>query len=124
MVALEVLPDVTSIKTRFPEFESVDAAAIGFAIEEASRFVDDSWPEGDRLTAVTYLVGHYLAIAGASAGVDGREVVSETIGPISVTYAGVAAAASQGVSNIGSSAYGKKYAAMARRWFGGPISIS
>jgi Protein of unknown function (DUF4054) len=123
MSDLTTLPDATSIKTRFPEFESTADSVVMFAIEEAARNVDDSWPEGDRLAAVSILAAHYLAVGGASAGVDGREVVSESIGPISVTYAQVSAATASGGSQFGSTSYGKSYQSMVRRNWGGPISI-
>src|SRR5262245_44796930 len=92
MSDLTILPDVTSIKTRFPEFTTTPDTVIGFAIEAAANNVDDTWIESDRIAAVSLLAAHYLAVGGASAGVDGRDVISETIGPISVTYAQVAAA--------------------------------
>lgn len=120
-----LLPDATSIKTRFPEFTGIADAVIMFAIEEAARRVDDTWEDSDRIAAVSWLSTHYLALAGASAGVDGREVVSETIGPISVTYAQVASAAASG-SNSGSyatTAYGKAFQSLMRGNFCGPVTI-
>jgi Protein of unknown function (DUF4054) len=119
-----VLPDVTSIKTRYPEFETVPDALVAFAIEEAARMVDETWLERDRIPALSAAAAHYMAVAGASAGVDGREVVSETIGPISVTYAGIAAAAAASPSSFVSSAYGKTFSALLRRNHGGPITVS
>jgi len=125
MSALTTLPDATSIKTRFPEFETVADASIVFAIAEAARDVDQSWAEGDQIAAVSLLTAHYLAVAGASAGVDGRAVVSETIGPISVTYAQVAAAAAAGkaTSQLETTSYGKRYQSLLRKNRGGPITI-
>src|SRR5262245_8938607 len=123
MSDLTILPDVTSIKTRFPEFTTTPDTVIGFAIEAAANNVDDTWPESDQIAAVSYLAAHYLAVGGASAGVDGRDVISESIGPISVTYAQVASVSATGGSQLGSTAYGKAYQTMLRRNFGGPISI-
>lgn len=123
MAALEILPDANSIRTRFPEFAEVDGAAIGFAIEEAARSVDDTWVEADRLLAVSMLTAHILSVASASSGTDGRDVVSETIGPISVTYAQVAAASVTAKSNTQTTSYGKRYGQLLKRNFGGIIVI-
>jgi len=123
MAALDVLPDATSIKTRFPEFETVADSAVGFAITEAARNVDQSWVEADQIRAVSLLTAHYLAVGGASAGVDGRAVVSETIGPISVTYAQVQAAAGKASSQLETTAYGRLYQSLLRKNRGGPVPV-
>lgn len=124
MAALAILPDPISIKTIYPEFTSTADSAIAFAIEQAAMWVDDTWMERDRIPAIVALSAHFMAVAGASAGVDGREVVSETIGPISVTYAQIAAAAaSPQASNYGGTAYGKNYRSLLRRNHGHPMTI-
>lgn len=124
MTALLVMPDPVSMKTRYPELTTVADASLAFAIEEAALFVDDTWMERDRIPAISALAAHFMAVAGASAGVDGREVTSETIGPISVTYAQVAAAAaSPAGSNYAGTAYGKQYKVLLRRNHGHPITI-
>jgi hypothetical protein len=115
-------PDANSIKLRFPEFATTDDPVVEFAIEEALSQVDDTWIEGDRVLAVSLYVAHLLAIASASAGVDGRDVVSESIGPISVTYASVVGATASG-SDLGGTSYGKRYKSLARRNFPGPVVI-
>jgi Protein of unknown function (DUF4054) len=124
MAGLTLLPDATSMKTRFPEFSGTADAVIMFAVEEAASNIDDTWPEADQIAAVAYLAAHYLAIGGASAGVDGREVISESIGPISVTYAQASSgAAGSGGTQLDATAYGKSFLSLVRRNFGGPRSL-
>ena len=128
MAALTILPDAVAMKTRFSEFAATDDAAIQFAIEEAARSVDDTWIEGDRILAVMLLAAHHIASIAATSGADGREVTSETIGPISVTYAQITSSPSQpGSGSSGSdkesTSYGKRYLALLRKNFGGPISF-
>lgn len=123
MGALEILPDATSIKTRFPEFTATANAVIAFAIEEAARSVDDSWADGDQLTAVSLLTAHMLSVAASSAGTNGRDVVSETIGPISVTYAQMAQATEKSSSNLEATAYGKRFKRLLRSNRGGPRTV-
>jgi len=99
-------------------------SAVAFAVAEAAGSVDKTWRHGDQILAVSLLAAHYLAVGGASAGVDGRDVLAETIGPISVTYAQVAAATKSGASQLESTAYGKRYLSLLRRNRGGPIAVS
>lgn len=115
-------PDANSIKMRFPEFATTEDPVVEFAIEEALRVVDDTWIEGDRVLACSLYVAHLLAIASASAGVDGRDVVSESIGPISVTYASVGAASVSG-SDLSNTSYGKRYKSLLRKNFPGPVVV-
>ena len=76
-----------NIKLRFSEFENIDDAKIEFAIEEASRCIDDSWLAKDKNLAWAYLSAHYLMVSiSRSVSGTGQKVISERIGEISVTY--------------------------------------
>lgn len=125
MAELTVFPDATSLKTRFPEFAGTEDAAIAFAVEQALREVDDTWAPKDRMLAITMLAAHYLAVASYSAGVDGRDVMSESIGPISVTYANLAAVRTSIVTSpFQATSYGKQFLALLSRNFRGPVVIA
>ena len=120
------LPDVNSMRTRFPEFSSVSESTIGFAIEEAAKSVDETWLEQDQITAISLLAAHLISEAAATSGTDGRIVQSESIGPISVSYAQPlirGAASGLSLSSLNSTTYGKRFASMLRKNFPPVIQI-
>ena len=101
---------VQSFKFKFPEFASQDDASIEFAIEEASRNIDDTWLSKDKNLAWLYMAGHYLSIAiMRSTVVDNQRVQSERIGEISVTYASVPTPSLKDSSDLELSPYGMHY---------------
>lgn len=100
----------TSMKLKFPEFAGQDDASIEFALEEASRNVDDTWLEKDRTLALMYMAAHYLSVAINNASVvNNQQVISERIGEISVTYAQTPAPSLKDSSNLQMSPYGMRY---------------
>ena len=72
-------PDAAAIKARFPEFDDVLDARIDFVIEEAMRFVDETWFEADYAPALRFLTAHMLVQEGALAASGGP---SATVGPL------------------------------------------
>lgn len=105
-----------NIKMRFPEFSDTPDAQVEFAIEEASRAIDDTWLEGDRLTAWMYLAAHYLmvSIQRAASGT-GQEISSERFADFSITYRQSTSADKPGdLDDFESTAYGKRYAKLAQ----------
>lgn len=68
---------------RFPTFEGQDDL-IEFLIPEAQRLVQDSWNAADQITGQMYLVAHMVVMEGQA---DSLPVVSESLGPISTSYA-------------------------------------
>jgi len=100
---------VTSMKLKFPEFQTVDDATVGFALEEALLFLG-SWMNGARDIAHMYLAAHLLAVSKASADSDGREITHETIGRISTTYksSGVGAGSAT-IGDLLTTQYGNRY---------------
>lgn len=75
-----------ALKLKFPEFVSLDDIAVGFALEEAYLIVNQSTTVKARDICALYLAAHFLAVTSSTADSDGREVTSETIGRISVSY--------------------------------------
>lgn len=100
-----------AMKLKFQEFQSLDDVVVGFALEEAYIIIDSS--NGQlrvRDLCAMYLAAHFLAVSSATAGSDGREVISETIGRISVTYKGGSASKDGPFpGDINTTAYGARY---------------
>jgi len=73
---------------KFPEFADQEDQTIEFAIEEATRNVDDTWLPKDQTLAIMYYAAHILeiVISRAESGT-GQLIRSETIGRMSITYA-------------------------------------
>lgn len=99
-----------ALKLKFPEFQTVDDIACGFALEEAYLIVNQSTTVKARDICALYLAAHFLAVSSSTADSDGREVTSETIGRISVSYK----ATSNGpdapmVGDLQTTSYGGRY---------------
>jgi hypothetical protein len=105
----------TAIKNKFHEFSDVPDTHIEFAIEEASRNVDDTWLEGDRILGVMYLAAHYLKVAiSRSASDTGQQVQSERIGEISVTYHPIQQPTMASQSDLTTTPYGTRWLELAK----------
>jgi hypothetical protein len=57
-------PDQDAFLTRFPEFADYDGDIVDAALEEAARWVDDSWLDGDFQIAIMLLAAHILFVGG------------------------------------------------------------
>jgi Protein of unknown function (DUF4054) len=80
-------PTVEQFVAKFPEFTGRDAA-ITVALAEAGRSVDNTWTAGDYPTAIMYLAAHVMTVGDSmGAGGGAGEIASESLGPISVSYA-------------------------------------
>jgi hypothetical protein len=81
---------------RYPEFEdSVEPDRFDTLLPVAEREVNDTWIDQDRVPALLALIAHWLSVEGALTGSSGLSggtvagpIVSETVGPLSVTYKG------------------------------------
>jgi hypothetical protein len=99
-----------NMKLRFPEFATTPDAQIEFAIEEASRSIDTSWIEKDRLTAWMYLAAHYLmALKQAGVSGTGQEIASERFADFSVTYRQQGTEKSGDLDDFSSTLYGRRF---------------
>jgi hypothetical protein len=108
-MTITTVPSAMTLKLRFPEFEDVDSNIIEFALEEAS-LVLGTWSGAARNLCQMYLAAHLVAVTAATADANGREVISESIGRLSTSYArGVSA---EGVGELNSTMYGKRYQAL------------
>lgn len=116
-------PDITTFKTRFPEFASVPDATLTAVIDEAVAEVGESWTLPDRYTAQFYLAAHLLASQGYGAGsASGSAMVGtmkrRKVGDVEVEFAGaVGTSSGAGISDYKSTPYGVQYLRLKRRNF-------
>lgn len=118
-----VAPTAAEIKTRFPEFAAVDTSLIDQIIAEANRFVDSSWIEADYKIAIQFLTAHMLVTGGAlnpdgaaAQAVVSGPIKSESLGDASVSYSdsSVSSGLSAEESELMSTNYGRRFAAIRR----------
>lgn len=106
------MTDITAanMKLKFPEFANQDDATIEFAIEEAARNVDDTWLAKDKVLAWMYMAAHYLSVSITNATVvNNKQVTSERIGEISISYAQPQASVLKDPTDLTTTAYGMRY---------------
>lgn len=96
-------PTADQFKTRFPEFADEDDERIEALLTEAGAQLDSTIRDADRGLAVMLMVAHTLS-AGEASATGGREIASESIGPLSVSYFSGAS-----VEWVESTGYGKQY---------------
>lgn len=107
-------PTATSIKLRFPEFSDIPDMTVEFAIEEASRHVDDTWLPEDKPLALSYLAAHYIMVAKSRQESDSGQMISaETIGRISIRYATPEQPKAASPSDLTTTPYGARYLELA-----------
>ncbi len=106
----EVRATAKAMKLKFNTFSTIDDAVIEFALEEAYLIVSGAVSLKARDLCAMYLAAHFLAVDSATSGSDGREVTSETIGRISVTYkTGSSSHDGPFPGDITTTAYGARY---------------
>lgn len=117
-------PTPATLKTRYPAFVGVDDTVIEYWLDDALRFVTDSWIETDRAVAMMAYAAHEMAAAGLEKAPAGSVQVLPGVtrfktGTMDVAFSD--AAASQAASgDFASTRYGKEYVALRRRSNGGP----
>lgn len=125
------LPTPDNLTARYPEFADVSDYRIEAAIDEAARFVDETWKEEDYYTGALNLAAHFLVregalLTGSSQGnyLNRGPVTSESIGDASRSYAtsgsGSGGSGSSGDLELSTTPYGKRYATLLKLNRGGP----
>ena len=107
---------VDDVLTRFPQFDGKDDQ-IEFLIPEAARLVADTWNEDDQRSALLYLVAHLLVSEDSA---DAYPVTSESLGPISVSYAVPSNATLDPFRNT---EFGRRYLDIRRRQIGASVVV-
>jgi hypothetical protein len=128
-------PTAADLKARYPEFDAVSDDLVTLVITEAAGTVSTSWLERDYAPAIMLLTAHMLITEGAveRANPNGNGTSSMTttgavksyrVGEVQVSYAGTsegAGAASGDLSGLSATEYGKRFLALRRANFGGPM---
>jgi hypothetical protein len=112
-------PTNATLIARYPDFTSVSTTTIDYWLNEALAEVDDSWPEDVRANGQMAWAAHRMAELGATGlvGVSGGSGVSSfKSGTFSATLTDEAANRTGYYATV----YGREFADMQRRWFGGP----
>lgn len=96
----------SQLKARLTEFASTLDATVTSAIDEAERRTNrDAWA-GKADDAVLYLAGHILKVWALQSGTPAGAVMSESVGPISRTYATSPVTSRE---NLATTAWGRMY---------------
>jgi hypothetical protein len=111
-------PTLDDFVERFPEFEETPPATINRALDDAMRFVDDTWLEDDYAKAIMLRAAHFIAVgiyAGETFGGVGGSgaIASESIGRISVSYRG-GSPTDLAMGTLSTTSYGMAYAELLR----------
>ncbi len=112
---MTTIPSAVNFKMRMPAFSTTDDTEIEFALEEAARFVDDSWIAGDQILALMYMAAHLLSIESVAADSDGRVVTSEHLGPMGETYASSGGSSAASTEWLMKTSYGERFLEYRRR---------
>jgi hypothetical protein len=118
------VPDSAELQMRYPAFAGVDQDTIAYWIDDARRFVDETWSEGDYAPALMAVAAHNMQTGGV-AGLSGggasipAGVESFKSGSMDVRFSADAVKA-QVAGGWQASRYGQEYAALLARNKGGP----
>lgn len=119
-------PSAAHLVARYPAFASVSPATIRTWLTDAERFVDTSWPEADYAAALMALAAHNMELLGigSTSGAGGLPagVTRFKSGSMDVSISEDAAAAGA-KGGYASTVYGREFALLQRRSFGGPRVI-
>ena len=123
-------PTLEQFRNRFDEFCEVGDDLVDAILVEAGRSVSTRWVERDYQPAIMLLAAHLLLVEGHLDRAMGRRASVTTTGPISskqvgdvrVTYSGLGAVATD-PNGYGSTQYGKRFLALMRSNFAGPIVV-
>ncbi len=127
-----VAPTPTELKARHTAFAAVADAIVLAAIVDANRHVDSSWLVSDYKSAIMLLAAHMMVTEGAlnpdgaavQAVVSGP-IQSESLGDASVSYAAsnVSSGMSAEESELMSTVYGRRFAALRRANLGPAVMV-
>lgn len=117
-------PTPAEFKTRFPAFADTDDERIAIFIADAERKIDNTWRVQDYQPAILYLAAHLLTLSGGEDGDDPvgdattGDVVGESFGQMSISYAKKAALNAPGSSawqsTYGTTPFGREFLSLAR----------
>ena len=106
-------PTAAELKARYPAFASVADATVDVWIADAEGPVGANWDDAERANGVILFAAHNMALIGLGGAPAG--VTSFKSGTFAVTVSDKLA----GASGIYATIYGRMYAELCRRLFGG-----
>lgn len=118
------VPTADELQTRYPAFADVADVTVDYWIDDAQRFVDESWTESDYAPALMALAAHNMSLAGM-----GTEATTVSSLPAGVTRFKSGsfeanftddAANARMAGSFGATRYGQEYLLLLRRNKGGP----
>jgi len=114
-----IVPSAHNFKDEFPLFETLSDAAVEFQLIDASRNVDDTWFEQDRVPAVMWLAAHYLSALSSPSAALGASVVgplkSKSLGDAAEEYSDAHVTAGATADDTASTMYGRRYLEILKR---------
>jgi hypothetical protein len=116
---------VEALKAAFPAFADVDDEAVEFWLVRGKRMVDQSWTEGDYTFAQMLATCHLMTLNGLGKGAESETAANGTgdfkvIRSASLTLERFDRDKASAQGEIGSTSYGRQFAALARLNVGGP----
>lgn len=118
-MALDV-PTADEVVERFPQFDGREDL-IDVLIVEAQAEVNETWLERDQKRAMMYWVAHSITMEDNSADNSGQ-VQSETLGPISITYA-TPVQSGKTADKYNQTEYGRRFIEIRKRNFPGVVVV-
>ncbi|TZG25583.1 DUF4054 domain-containing protein [Sphingomonas montanisoli] len=68
------VPTAANLKARYPAFSSVDNTIVDYWIDDAKRYVDESWIEADYAPSIMAAAAHHMAREGLGAASGGGQI--------------------------------------------------
>jgi hypothetical protein len=113
------------LKTAFPRFADVEDDTVTYWLTRARRHVDESWTEDDFAMGQMLMAAHLMTLNGLGTGAEAEmaaagvsDFKSVRSGAFSFTRGDGHTGAASG--SLGSTSYGRQFAALARLNVGGP----
>jgi hypothetical protein len=127
------IPTAAEFKAAFPAFAAVPDAAIDQAISESTAYEDETWPDQQTYAnGLMLLAAHFLTQQGLGTGAEAAAAAGgmsnfQRAKSGTFEFDRGAKAASAGsdpfYDDLMSTAYGRRWAALAKRLFSGPLVL-
>lgn len=127
------IPTAAEFKAAFPAFAAVPDAAIEQALSEATAYEDETWPDQQTYAnGLMLLAAHFLTQQGlgtgaeAAAAAGGMSTFQRAKSGTFEFDRGAKAASAGGdpfYDDLMSTSYGRRWAALAKRLFSGPLVL-
>lgn len=122
------VPTVSDFRTRFPKFECDDNNVIQRALDEASRYVDDTWVSQSDFNEGRFLyAAHVLTLDGYGSSTEAELAQSGLMGFSTIKSGELTLVRDTSKDNtkslIDQTTYGKRFKNLQKLNVGGPIAV-